>query len=137
MAQSVEVDPDGVEIVSRLTTPDPQIERIGLSLKAEAEAEGLLGGRVYAESLANALAISLIRDHSSLGRAAARKAAREHTGRLPRRVLNDVTDYVGDNLEKELMLADIAGAAHMSPYHFSRLFKESTGLTPHRYVIER
>jgi AraC family transcriptional regulator len=25
----------------------------------------------------------------------------------------------------------------MSPYHFSRLFKESTGFSPHQYVIER
>jgi len=40
-------------------------------------------------------------------------------------------------LQKDLTLAEMAGVAHMSPYHFSRLFKESTGLTPHRYVIER
>ena len=46
-------------------------------------------------------------------------------------------DYVGDNLEKDLTLAKMAGAVHMSPYHFSRLFKESTGFTPHHYVIER
>ncbi len=133
VAQSVDVDPDGVEIVPRLAAPDPQIERIGLSLKAEVEAEGLLGGRLYAESLANTLAVSLIRDHSSLGR----KAAHEHTGGLSRHALKVAIDYVGDNLEKDLTLAEIAGAAHMSPYHFSRLFKESTGLTPHRYVIER
>ncbi len=31
----------------------------------------------------------------------------------------------------------MAGAAHISPYHVSRLFKESRVLTPHRYVIER
>lgn len=137
VAQSVDVDPDGVEILPLLGARDPQIERIGLSLKAEVEAEGLLGGRLYVESLATALAITLIRDHSSLGRAAVRKAAREHNGGLSRRALKDAIDYVGDNLEKDLKLAEIAGAAHMSPYHFSRLFKESTGLTPHQYVIER
>ncbi len=137
VAESVEVDPDSVEIVLRHAVPDPQIERIGLSLNAEVEAEGLVGGRLYAESLANALAISLIRDHSSLGRNAARKAAREFTGGLSKRALKSATDYISDNLEKDLTLAEIAGAAHMSPYHFSRLFKESMGLTPHRYVIER
>ena len=46
-------------------------------------------------------------------------------------------NYIGDNLEKGLTLAKMAGAVHMSPYHFSRLFKESTGFTPHHYVIER
>lgn len=137
VAQSVGVDPDGVEILHLLGARDSQIERIGLSLKAEVEAEGLLGGKLYAESLANALAITLIRDHSSLGRAAVRKMTREHSVGLSKRALTDTIDYIGDNLEKDLKLAEIAGAAHMSPYHFSRLFKESTGTTPHRYVIDR
>ncbi len=104
VAQSVGIDPDEVEIVPLLGVRDPQIERIGLSLKAEVEAGGLLGGRLYAESLANALAITLIREHSSLGRKAASKAAREHTGGLPRRALKTTIDYVGDNLGKDLTL---------------------------------
>jgi AraC family transcriptional regulator len=138
VAQSVDVDPDGIEIVNRLCVPDPQIERIGLSLKAEAETEGMLGSRLYAESLANALAISLIRNHSSLGGKAVRKATAERTGGLSKRALREAIDYIGDNLaNKDLTLAEIAGAAHMSPYHFSRLFKESTGRAPHQYVIER
>jgi AraC family transcriptional regulator len=112
----VEVDPEGMEIVPLLGERDPRIEQIGLLLKEEIEAEGLLGGRLYAESLATALAISLIRDHSSLGRKAARKAARERGGGLPRRALKEVIDYIGDNLQKDLTLAEMAGVAHMSPY---------------------
>ena len=137
VAQSVEIDPDAVEIVPLLGMWDPQIERIGFSLKAEIEAEGLVGGKLYAESLANALAIHLIRNHSSLSSKAGRKVADKRNGGLSRRALRDTVDYVGDNPEKDLTLAEMAGVTHMSPYHFSRLFKESTGLTPHRYVIER
>jgi len=138
VAQSVQIDPDGVEIVPLLGVRDPQIERIGLSLKAEVEADDLVGGKLYAESLANALAIHLIRDHSSLGRKATRKVAgEEHNGGLSKRGLKSAIDYIGDNLDKDLSLAKIAGAASMSPYHFSRLFKESTGFTPHQYVIEQ
>lgn len=137
VAQSVEVDSDDLEIMLRVGTPAPQIEQIGLSLTAEIEADGLVGSRLYAESLANALAISLIRDHSSLGRKAVRKAAVEHGGGLSKTALKAAIDYVGDNLKKDLTLAEIAGAVHMSPYHFSRLFKQSTGRTPHQYVIER
>ncbi len=138
VAQSVEIDPDGVEIVPLLGVRDPQIERIGFSLKAEVEADCLVGGKLYAESLANALAIHLIRDHSSLGRKTTRKIpGEEHNGGLSKRSLKSAIDYIGDNLQKDLTLPEIAGAAHMSPYHFSRLFKESTRLTPHQYVIER
>jgi AraC family transcriptional regulator len=138
VAQSVEIDPDGVEIVPLLGVRDPQIERIGFSLKAEVEADGLVGGKLYAESLANALAIHLIRDHSSLGSKTTRKIpGEERNGGLSKRALKSAIDYIGDNLQKDLILPEIAGAAHMSPYHFSRLFKESTGLTPHQYVIER
>jgi AraC family transcriptional regulator len=136
VAEKMDVDLEGMEILPLLGGRDPRIEQIGLSLKEEVEAEGLLGGRLYAESLATALAIHLIRNYSSLGRTSARKAAREHTGGLSKRALEDAKDYIGDNLDTDLKLADIAGAARMSSYHFSRLFKKSTGLTPHRYVIE-
>ena len=61
------VDPDRVEIVPLFSAPDPQIERIGLSLLSEME-NGGLGGELYAESLATVLALHLLRNHSSLGR---------------------------------------------------------------------
>ena len=32
---------------------------------------------------------------------------------------------------------EIAGVAHVSPYHFARSFKAATGLSPHQYVIQR
>ena len=34
-------------------------------------------------------------------------------------------------------MAEIAGAAHMSPHHFARSFKAATGLSPHQYIIHR
>ena len=36
-----------------------------------------------------------------------------------------------------MCLDHLAALAHMSPYHFARLFKKSTGLPPHQYVIAR
>ena len=44
---------------------------------------------------------------------------------------------MGDNLSNAIGLAEMAGVANLSPYHFARQFKISTGLTPHRYLIER
>ena len=41
-----------------------------------------------------------------------------------------MVDYVDDKLVEELALSEMAGTAHISPYHLSRLFKGSTVLTP-------
>jgi AraC family transcriptional regulator len=38
------------------------------------------------------------------------------------------------NMHRELSLEEIAAAAHLSPFHFSRLFKKLTGATPHAYL---
>jgi AraC family transcriptional regulator len=38
------------------------------------------------------------------------------------------------HLEHDLPLEEIAAAAHLSPFHFARLFKKLTGTTPHAYL---
>jgi len=136
-AEDAGLDFDGVELVGSLGTYDQQIERIGLSLLPDLAAGGLLGGGLYAEALARALAMHLLRDHSSLGRSAGARVSREPEDGLPRMALRRAVDYVGDNLAGDLALVRIARVANVSPYHFSRLFKESTGLSPHQYVIRQ
>ena len=56
-------------------------------------------------------------------------------GGLSERALKSATDYINDNLASELTLAEIAGVANLSPHHFARMFKQSTGMPPHRYLI--
>lgn len=43
-------------------------------------------------------------------------------------------EYIQDNYPHQISVADIAAYACMSTYHFSRLFKRLTGLTPHNYL---
>jgi AraC family transcriptional regulator len=45
-------------------------------------------------------------------------------------------EYIHDQLHTDLTVARIASAVHISPYHFTRLFKKATGQSPYRYVIE-
>lgn len=139
VAGEIGADVDGrVELWDTLWACDPQVGRIGLSLEAELRGAGgvVAGGKLYAESLVNALIVHLLREYSSLGRAARQKAFREPRGGLSRHALKRALDYIGDNLSTGgLSLAGIAGAAGLSPNHFSKLFKQSTGLSPHRYVI--
>jgi AraC family transcriptional regulator len=56
---------------------------------------------------------------------------------LPGAQLRRVTEFIDDNLTRALPLAELSAEAHMSQYHFARLFKESTGLPPHRFVVQR
>jgi len=137
VAEGLRVDPDCFEVLPCFGIKDPQLERIMLSFLPELRGGGL-GGELYADSLANALAVHLLREHSSLGEKAKRRVAREpKPGCLSRRALKKATDYVGDNLSGELSLEGIASEAGYSPRHFHRLFRESTGLSPHRYVIRQ
>jgi AraC family transcriptional regulator len=45
-------------------------------------------------------------------------------------------EYIQDQLGTDLTVSGIAQAVNMSPYHFTRLFKESTGQAPYQYVVE-
>src|SRR5213594_3658070 len=56
-------------------------------------------------------------------------------GDLPACRLRRVTAYIDENLRRELRLAELSAVVHMSPYHFARLFKRSTGVPPHRFLV--
>ena len=58
-------------------------------------------------------------------------------GTLPWGRLRRVTEHIQQNLDKDLTLAELAALLYMSPYHFARLFKCSTGVPPHRFVVRQ
>jgi AraC family transcriptional regulator len=87
-------------------------------------------GTIYGEALANALAVYLVK----------RYAVRPITpafckGGLSPYRLKHVLDYIGDNLESDIRLSDLATIARMSPHYFSVLFRQSMGRSPHNYVL--
>jgi AraC family transcriptional regulator len=59
------------------------------------------------------------------------------SGGLPGSRLRRVTEYIENNLHRELRLSELSSLVHMSPYHFARLFKQRTGMPPHRFVLRR
>jgi AraC family transcriptional regulator len=117
-----------IEILPSLGVVSPQIQHIGLALKAELEF-GCKSGHLYGESLATALSSYLLQQHSTS------IIIEDFTGGLPKYKLSNVLAYINDNLERDLTLTELKSVVQMSAYHFSRLFKQSTGLTPHQYVI--
>ena len=95
-------------------------------------AAGGAGGRLAAESLANVLAVNLIR-HAL----APRPPARRRDGTLPRARLRAIVEYIEEHLDASPSLEQLAAVAGLSPYYFARQFKRATGLPPHQYVIAR
>ena len=86
------------------------------------------GGRLYAESLGLALASHLLGSSSAAPRAL-RSLSKTQRGR--------VLEYIEAHLDKDLSLSRLAGVAGVSLSHFKVLFKRSTGLTVHEYVVRR
>ncbi|MEM7773782.1 MAG: AraC family transcriptional regulator [Cyanobacteria bacterium P01_A01_bin.37] len=125
------IDSHASDLTPHFIEAEPLIHGIGLSLKAELES-GNLGGRLYADTLCNTLFAHLLRHYTTQATTLPVQA-----GGLPRRQLRQVIEYVDTHLDQDLGLADLAAIAQLSPNHFTRSFKQSTGLTPHQYLIQQ
>ena len=56
---------------------------------------------------------------------------------MPGRRLSQVLEYIEAHLDRDLALEHLAAVARFSPSHFKVLFKRSTRMPVHRYVVER
>lgn len=122
---------DQLELLPEFQTRDRQLEAIAMLLLAELKQENS-GSRLYVESLANVLAVHLLRQY-----AAAKPHLPIYEGGLPQRQLMQVLDYINDFLSQDIRLADLAALVSMSQFHFSHLFKQSIGITPYQYLLRQ
>lgn len=51
--------------------------------------------------------------------------------------MTDLVEYIDRHYAQRLTVARLARRAGLSPYHFIRAFRASTGATPHQYVRAR
>lgn len=93
-------------------------------------ASGGAGGQLFADSVAMALAVHLLRRY-----AAAAPGGAAGGGRLSAPQLRAALDFIAAHLGDNPSLAQLAAAAALSPYHFARRFKASLGLSPHQFVL--
>jgi AraC family transcriptional regulator len=127
VAEDMGLDPDRAGLEPRHQLRDPQIEHIAWALDAERRA-GFPNGLLYTESLGIGLAVHL------LGRYTAPLALARG---LSKPQLRRVTGYIEDHLDVTLSLAQLAAVAGVSASHLKTLFKRSTGLPVHEYVVQR
>ena len=122
------IDANKLELLPHFVQADPLIYHLGLSLK-KALQTNTLDSRFYAESLSVALIAHLMQFYTA------------------NPVSNDVfcedikiqqaKDYIHAHLTEKLSLQAVADTVGVSKYHFCRIFKQSTGLTPWQYVIQQ
>ncbi|NMG18328.1 AraC family transcriptional regulator [Brasilonema bromeliae] len=125
------IDPDHVELLFEPKKVDLLVYQICLALKADLDVDGS-GNGFYADSMATALSAHLLRHYATR-----KHTLQEYEDGLPKHKLQQAFDYINEHLGEDLLLTEIAAQLHMSQYYFCRLFKQSTGMTPHRYLIQQ
>ena len=90
---------------------------------------------VEASTLAHLLVRHLLRRYGT-GPGLATSSGRGPAGELPAGAVDVVAEYTRAHLADVITLDGLAGAVSLSPYHFARSFRATTGLTPHAFVTE-
>ena len=121
---------DSVELLPQPSPFDPVISQIAIALQNTLTTQKT-SSQLYADTMANALATHLVYHYS----ANQTRRAQPETGKLSAVQLKRVTDYIHEHLAEDLSLAELARTVALSSFHFSRLFKGSTGYAPHQYHI--
>lgn len=118
-----------LELQRRENIRDPRIQHLMLALLEELR-DGRPGDSLYAVSLVTAISIHLARHYSI-------RLALPSQSVMPRARLNRVLAIIEERADENLRLAELAETAGMSMYHFAKLFKQTTGKSPHQYALAR
>jgi AraC family transcriptional regulator len=92
---------------------------------------GDAGSRLYSESLATILAVHLLRNYLD----APAPVQAGAPAPIPRAVAKAVA-FIQTQHATDIGLADMAAAAHLSPFHLARTFKRAMGISPYQYLIQ-
>ena len=123
-----------IKLTPQIGFASQNIRLLALSLLSEVK-EANTGGRLYADSVAVALAMQVARHYSQI-----KDLHPNHGGMAPhrlRKAMGLIDDHVATEREGRVALRRVAREVGMSYFHFSRAFKQSIGVTPTNYIAER
>ncbi len=127
-ADTLGADTSRLELRDGSCLRDPLLHQLVLALGQELLVPAA-GTALFAETAAQLVAVQLLRQHCSV-----RYTLVEPAGKLAPGRLRQLTEYVQAHLAHPITLHELAAVACLSTYHFCRIFKRSTGLSPHQYV---
>lgn len=119
------------EPTPQLNLRDPQLVRLVQLLQTEVET-GSPTGNLFGETIGNSLILYLAQHYST-----AMPRQDQTRGGLPGLRLKRVLEYIEANLSREMHLNELGETAGLSAFHFAKLFKQSTGASPHQYILQR
>lgn len=110
---------------------DPRLRALVTAVHAEMAA-GFPSGRLFLDSVEQAIAVALINGH-----AVGHRPVQISRGGLGSARLRRITELVHANMDHDLSLDEMAQSVGLSTAHFARMFRKSTGETPHQFVLRQ
>ena len=117
----------GAELIDRLSGYDQALFDVARSMAAEC-ADGYPNGPLFWNGLASTFIEGLLVRHASKFKVLPR-------GALDKYVLDRLRNYVFAHLDESIEAGTLAKIAGRSPFHFTRMFARSVGMTPYRFVV--
>jgi AraC family transcriptional regulator len=118
----------GRDVSEEYAALDPLIWHLGREVRAELRRHRRLDTR-YLESVAKVLARRVLTTYGSS------PGATRQPGGLPRYKLRHATQFIQENISRDISFHDIAAHLKMSAFHFARMFRHTTGDSPHQYIV--
>jgi AraC family transcriptional regulator len=128
---TIEVTKGRLELIPQFSIIDPIIQHIALALQADI-VTGNNTGKLFTESAATMLATHIVKAYAT-----EKPEIKAYQDGLARNKLHLVIDYIDSHLEQDIKLSDLAKLIDVNQYYFCALFKQSTGLAPHKYLIQQ
>jgi AraC family transcriptional regulator len=114
-------------LTARYAALDPLIRSLARELQDDLE-HARSPDDAYLNAIAEVVTVHLARHYAASAPTRVSTGLAEHKLRL-------VQTFLRENVSKNLHVDELAAVIHMSPFHFARMFKQATGLTPHLYVV--
>lgn len=124
-------DPARFTVQDRSGFQDPLLSSLGLALQQEVS-HPLTADRLYADTVAQMMIVHLLRHYATQ-----HVIIQDPRQGLSRQQMGQVTEFILAHLPEHLSLERLAQQVKLSAYHFARLFRRTTGESPHQFVLRK